>query len=197
MGFWCPDFIIECILRLMTIYNICISYEHTSVAYLLFCGYLGMKLSEKQKIQLQLRQYLKSYRNDRDLSAEEAAKDLGIEIATYRNLEGKKTTNRLMSSLEYIVKIASLKDLNLMEFISYLTRNRRTESGSNLMKRSLYSWETKLLDLFDKVGISDRENFIKLVEENQNLKQQIKLILQLNELKPEVREKLITFISSL
>jgi len=120
-----------------------------------------MENAGKQKIQNQLRQFLKEYRTVNGLSAEQAADNLQVEIATYRTLEGRKPSNRVISVLEYLEKIASLNKMSLCSFINLLERSQRTESGSNQTKRSLYSWERELLDKFDKVGIPLRNRFLK------------------------------------
>ncbi|MFK7827875.1 MAG: hypothetical protein AB8G05_27250 [Oligoflexales bacterium] len=115
----------------------------------------------RQRIQNQLRQYLKDYRNINSLSAELAAENLEVEIATYRILEGKKPSNRVISVLEYLHKIAQLNKMSLSSFISFLERNGRTESGTLEMKRKLFNWEQELLDKFDYVGIPLRNRFLK------------------------------------
>lgn len=115
----------------------------------------------RQRIQNQLRQYLKDYRNINNLSAELAAENLDVEIATYRILEGKKPSNRVISVLEYLHKIAQLNSMSLTSFISFLERNARTESGTAEMKRKLFNWEQELLDKFDFVGIPLRNRFLK------------------------------------
>jgi hypothetical protein len=119
-----------------------------------------MKEERKKRIQMQLRQFLKDYRNTHDLSADHAAEKLKVEISTYRALEGKKTTNRVISVLEYIDHFASLSSYSLTEFVAFLERSGRTESGSSYAKRKLYQWETQLLDAFDKVGIPLRTLFL-------------------------------------
>ena len=115
----------------------------------------------KQQIQGQLRQYLKDYRNINELSAEQAAEKIGVEIATYRTLEGLKPANRVLSVLEYLETIAALNKMSLSSFMAFLERNQRTESGSNDVKRKLYDWERDLLNKFDKIGIPLRNRFMK------------------------------------
>ncbi|MFK7824492.1 MAG: hypothetical protein AB8G05_10055 [Oligoflexales bacterium] len=120
-----------------------------------------MKELIKQRVQNQLRQFLKDYRNINGLSAEQAAEQLEVEIATYRILEGRKPANRVVSVLEYLEKIAALNKMSLSSFINYLERSGRTESGVNRMKRKLFEWEKDLLEKFDFVGIPLRNRFMK------------------------------------
>ena len=120
-----------------------------------------MRPTAKQRVQNQLRQFLKDYRNINDLSAEQAAEKLDVEIATYRILEGKKPANRVISVLEYLEKIAALNKMSLSTFVSFLERTQRTESGEGKMKRDLFDWEKELLDKFDFVGIPLRNRFMK------------------------------------
>ncbi|MBI2603197.1 MAG: hypothetical protein HYW48_09080 [Deltaproteobacteria bacterium] len=115
----------------------------------------------KQRVQNQLRQFLKDFRNGNNLSAEQAAERLEVEIATYRILEGRKPANRVLSVLEYLEKIASLNKMSLSAFIGFLERTQRTESGSLETKRTLYEWERDVLDKFDFVGIPLRNRFLK------------------------------------
>ncbi len=120
-----------------------------------------MKDTAKQRIQNQLRQFLKDFRNHNNLSAEQAAEILEVEIATYRVLEGRKPINRVISVLEYLDKIAALNKMSLSAFVSFLDRTSRTESGSNEMKRTLFDWEREILDKLDFVGIPLRNRFLK------------------------------------
>lgn len=127
-----------------------------------------MREKAKLEIQEQLRKYLKQYRMAHDLSAEQAAEKLGVEIATYRTLEGKKPANRVMSSLEYLGNIAKLSRMSLTSFIKYLERNDRTKSGSNELKRELYGWEQEVLDYFDQIGIPIRKKFLEHLRKQQD-----------------------------
>ncbi|MFK7826805.1 MAG: hypothetical protein AB8G05_21865 [Oligoflexales bacterium] len=119
-----------------------------------------MKELAKQRVQNQLRQFLKDFRNIKNISAEQAADILNVEIATYRILEGKKPANRVISVLEYLGKIADLNKMSLSTFINFLERTDRTESGSNVTKRKLFNWERDLLDKFDFIGIPLRNRFM-------------------------------------
>lgn len=120
-----------------------------------------MENAQKQRIQNQLRQFLKDYRNLHGLSAEQVAEKLGIEIATYRILEGNKPTNRVISVIEYLEKIPALNNMTLSSFINFLERSQRTESTSNETKRTLFRWERDLLDKFDLIGIPIRNRFMQ------------------------------------
>lgn len=122
---------------------------------------MAMNETSKSRIQTQLRQFLKDYRNMNNLSADQAAELLGVEIATYRTLEGNKTTNRVLSALEHLEKYAALNKWSLTTFVTFLERNGRTESGSNQIKRTLYEWERELLERFDMVGIPLRNRFMR------------------------------------
>ena len=122
---------------------------------------MAMDETSKSRIQTQLRQFLKDYRNMNNLSADQAAELLGVEIATYRTLEGNKTTNRVLSALEHLEKYAALNKWSLTTFVTFLERNGRTESGSNQIKRTLYEWERELLERFDMVGIPLRNRFMR------------------------------------
>ena len=134
---------------------------------------------EKQKIQQQLRQFLKEFRNANDLSAEHAAELLGVEIATYRTLEGHKASNRVISVLEYLAKIGSLNKMSLSAFINFLERSQRTQSGSLQAKRPLYEWERDLLEKFDMIGIPLRNRFLKSFE-SKTSQETIEILMCLN-----------------
>ena len=144
----------------------------------------------QEQYQLQLRQFLKNYRNKEDCTADEAAGRLGIEIATYRNLEGIKPNNRVITSLDYLSKIAALSELSLSQFMDFLHRNARTKSGSNAMKRDLYTWERDLMHVFDFIGISLRNDLIAAIKnlEKEEWRAVVRHILNLLRLDPEDRE---------
>lgn len=155
-----------------------------------------MKNSKNQQIQNQLRQFLKSYRNHEGLSAQEAASKLGIEIAAYRTLEGKKPANRALTAILYLKKLASLNKASLTSFASFLERNDRTESGSNQLKRELWLWEKKLLEKFDFVGIPLREKFLKKLDslEDKDLTNSLSCLAKIISLKEEQRKALFKLV---
>jgi transcriptional regulator with XRE-family HTH domain len=158
-----------------------------------------MKEERKKRIQMQLRQFLKDYRNTNDLSAESAAEKLKVEISTYRALEGKKTTNRVISVLEYIDHFASLSSYSLTEFVAFLERSGRTESGSNVAKRKLYQWEIQLLDSFDKVGIPLRNLFLSRLQSKppDELKASLKCLSEIIKMSTEKRQVLFDLVDVL
>ena len=143
----------------------------------------------QEHYQLQLRQFLKSYRNKEDCTAEETADRLGVEIATYRNLEGIKPNNRVISALDYLTKIAALSELSLSQFMDLLHRNTRTKSGSSSMKRDLYKWEQDLLQVFDFIGISLRNDLIAAIKSlaKEDWREVVRHIVNLLKLDPEDR----------
>ena len=124
-----------------------------------------MKAQRKLRIQNQLRQYLKQFRNINGLSAEQACETIGVEIATYRILEGKKPARRIITILEYLESLATLNGESLTSFVAYLERDPRTESGSKTLKRKMFEWEKSLLERFDLLGIPLRNRFLKYLEE--------------------------------
>ncbi len=158
-----------------------------------------MEHSKKQQFQNQLRQFLKSYRNHRGLSAEEAARELGIEIAAYRTLEGKKPSNRALTAILYLEKLASLNKTSFSAFASFLERNDRTKSGSSELKRELWLWEKKLLEKFDFVGIPLRERFLKSLNtlEDQDLSESLVCLVNMISLRKSKRKALFKFVEEM
>ena len=158
-----------------------------------------MEIAGKQRLQNQLRQFLKEYRTVNKLSAEQAADNLQIEIATYRTLEGKKPSNRVISVLEYLERIAALNKISLSSFINFLERSQRTESGTNHIKRPLYSWERELLDKFDKVGIPLRNRFLKSFAEKseEEIKELLVCLTQIAAMSKSKRTALLTLIKEM
>lgn len=158
-----------------------------------------MDVSRRQKLQNQLRQFLKDFRNINNLSAEQAAEHIEVEIATYRTLEGRKPSNRVISVLEYLDKIASLKKLSLTAFISFLERSQRTESGSNEMKRTLYQWERDLLEKFDFVDIPLRNRFMRsfMSKSNQDVKATLACLTQIASMSDSKRIALFNLVKEM
>ena len=158
-----------------------------------------MNAQEKRKVQDQLRQLLKQYRAEHNLSAEQAADKLGVEIATYRTLEGVKASNRVLSVLEYLDKIAAINKLSLTSFISFLERNQRTDSGSNNLKRELYDWEKSLLNKFDMVGIPLRNRFIKVLtnKDDEEVKENLSFLTLVSSLPMSKRKALFTLVKEM
>ena len=153
----------------------------------------------RQQIQDQLRQFLKDYRNISDLSAEQAADKIGVEIATYRTLEGRKPANRVISVIEYLEKIAALNKMSLTAFMAFLERNQRTESGSSETKRKLYDWERDLLAKFDKIGIPLRNRFLKglLARSDQEVREILTCLVQMFLLSESKRNVLFSLIKEM
>lgn len=158
-----------------------------------------MDVSRRQKLQNQLRQFLKDFRNVNGLSAEQAAEQIEVEIATYRTLEGRKPSNRVISVLEYLDKIASLNKLSLSAFINFLERSQRTESGSNEVKRSLYQWEHELLEKFDMVGIPLRNRFMRsfMSKSNQDVKETLTCLTQIASMPESKRTALFNLVKEM
>ena len=105
---------------------------------------------------MQLRQFLRMYRCSENLSAEQAASLLGLEIASYRKLEGFKPENRLINSLAYVGKIASLREMTIPDFTSFILAEEHHRDGS----RNLYKWEKDLISAFNRMSISKRNKVI-------------------------------------
>jgi transcriptional regulator with XRE-family HTH domain len=158
-----------------------------------------MNNQEKRKIQDQLRQFLKQYRIEHRLSAEQTADKLGVEIATYRTLEGIKASNRVLSVLEYLEKIAALNKLTLTSFMGFLERNQRTESGTNNLKRELYDWEKNLLHKFDMLGIPLRNRFMKILtnKDDEEVKENLSFLTHVSSLPMAKRKALFTLVKEM
>lgn len=122
-----------------------------------------MDESKKIQIQNQLRNHLKEYRKIHGISAEKASSMLGIEIATYRILEGKKPANRVISVLEYLDEIAKLNKMNLHDFISYLLIEGENEPKKK-KRTGLLKWESELLDKFKLITTPTRSQFISALK---------------------------------
>jgi len=115
-----------------------------------------MESEKRYLIQSQLRQFLRAYRSAERLSAEDAASMLGVEITSYRKLEGFKPDNRLVNSVGYLEKIASLREMELPDFTSYLLAHENPRQG----KRNLYKWEKQVLAAFERMSISKRNTVL-------------------------------------
>ena len=158
-----------------------------------------MEAKNQEKVQNQLSLFLKRYRRRNSLTAQEAARTLDMEIASYRKLEGKRLSNRVISSFSYLEKIASLNDMSLSAFVTYLERNGRTESGTNEMKRELWIWEKKLLEKFDFVGIPLRERFLKGLDKlkDKELAEMLACLVNMSGMNKAKRKALCRFIEEM
>ena len=115
-----------------------------------------MNQEYKKIVQNQLRQFLRAYRHAENISAEDAACKLDLEITSYRKLEGLKPENRVISSISYLEKIAKLRAKSLVDFISFLT----PQDLVNGLGRGLYLWEKNIISGFEKMSVSKRNKFL-------------------------------------
>ena len=115
-----------------------------------------MNKEYKKIVQNQLRQFLRGYRHAENISAEDAAAKLNLEITSYRKLEGLKAENRVITSLGYLEKIASLRAKNLVDFISFLA----PQDLVNGEGRGLYKWEKNIISGFERMSVSKRVKFL-------------------------------------
>lgn len=80
-----------------------------------------MNSYEQICIQENLRRYLKSYRIENNLNAEEAAKLLGyFSVSSYRALESIKPHKKLCSGLELLIRLSGLSNHSVISFLKYL-----------------------------------------------------------------------------
>lgn len=158
-----------------------------------------MNEQQKQKIQNQLRQFLKDYRKITNLSAEKTAKILGVEIATYRILEGKKPANRVISVLDYLKKMADLNKMALSDFINYLEMTDQSTQGSKNIKNGLSKWEHDLLDKFACLNIPLRNQFMTslMKKTKEEVDEIITCITQIVSLSESKRRALFTLIKEM
>ena len=115
-------------------------------------------LSEDQKkaLQLKLRHYLRTYRQRNEMTAGQMAEKLGWTEIHQRRYESTSPENRLMSSLDLISVFASLTDMKLGDFVTYLSDETKAETEES----SLTPWEMTLLDCFRSLDLTTRSEFV-------------------------------------
>ncbi len=149
--------------------------------------------------QERLRTFLKDFRSNNDLSAEQAAEKLGLKIASYRTMEGLIPKNRAISCLKYLQRIADLRSLSVTDFILLLEPTNNASVMKKKDKRQLYKWETTLLSHFDKLGIPLRNRFIDALNEitPDQLGLYLRCLIKIIHMKPKQIEALVSLINEM
>ncbi len=111
--------------------------------------------SKREFLQERVAHYLSSYRARRGLSQYQCAKQTGYSEAQIKYMEGK-TPGSIVNSIETLQKLADLDNLDVTDFIKYL----RQDSYNSKKRRSLYTWESTLLESFSRLPSKIRKRFI-------------------------------------
>ena len=111
----------------------------------------GVSEPEKKKFQRRLSHYLKDYRYRNDLRAADVAEKMGYAVPKYSELESEvKPHGRYINSLDFLAALASLDDMSVAEFVSYLDPRTKIERKE---EKLLYSWEKNIMVAFTSIAI--------------------------------------------
>ena len=115
---------------------------------------LTENINEKKRIFLQrkLSYYLRRYRIKHNLSSKENSLRMGYVPARYCALESEtKPYPRLISVYEFLVKLASLEDLTVAEFIRYLDGEPHSSIKQNT------NWREPLIEVAEAMTYGEKE----------------------------------------
>jgi len=155
-------------------------------------------LTEEQKNHYQKRisHFLKGHRMRHNLTGEELAKIMGLSIATFRALEGKKPVGRMINSIEFLASLYSHENMSLSEFCIYLDKTTQGSLSDDLkLERKLFPWEKYILDAFEVVSMLYRREFIHICAQLP-IEKYIKTILKLHRLDDEEYNKIDGLLDS-
>jgi len=120
-------------------------------------------LLDEQKLvyQRRLAHFLRDYRKKNNIKASEMAETLSYSYVRYLELEkADKPQDRYIRSVDFLFRLASLKDLSLTEFVTYL------EEGDSKPRLQKSNWEEILLGKFDKLDLSVKNDFISVLKKS-------------------------------
>ena len=140
-------------------------------------------MDDKTKADYQLKfvNYLKNYRNKKNISQKQFAKEMNWAISLIGLFESSNTKNRFISCIEFLTEIAKIENMTIREFFNYL------ESGS--VTRNFEEWQNNALQFISKLEIQTfyhlTELFEKSLSDDSSLRQTeniFKLVIQILEL---------------
>lgn len=122
---------------------------------------------QRQKYQKRLSHFFKEIKHRNGLQSKNLADSLGYTPPKFSLLESDtKPHGRFINSLDFLAGIASLENMSLFDFVSYLEgkADRFQDEKPGDLNRPLYTWEKNLLEGFDVVSIKTRREFIDLCQ---------------------------------
>ena len=140
------------------------------------------RLSEKDKelLQLRLKQFLKTYRKEMDLSAKQLAEIMGWTEIHQRRFESSSPENRVITGLDILKGFGSLKGMSVTRFVDFLSKS---EPSEGLSPKQDDSWETKLIRAVENCGVKLRMELLNIMledEDGTHLEQSLSLGIKLH-----------------
>ena len=122
---------------------------------------------QRRRYQKRLSHYFKEIKHRNGLQSKDLADSLGYTPPKFSLLESDtKPHGRFINSLDFLAGIASLENMSLFDFISYLEgkADRFLDEKPGDLNRPLYTWEKKMLEAFDVISIKTRREFVDICQ---------------------------------
>ncbi len=125
-------------------------------------------LTEHQQLKFQRRlsHYLKDYEYKNNVYAKDVAEKIDISPQKFSYIKSDKIPYpKFVNSLDYLAKLANLKQMSVAEFVKYLEGDQDTdEEIESERKRS--NWEKLLIASFEPLTSKNRLKLIELCKES-------------------------------
>lgn len=117
-------------------------------------GRSALTEEEKQKLSQRLTYYIEEYLHNNRISSIEAANRLGIGPNKFSLLKNGGDHGRFLTSLDYLMGLAKLEDMELPDFMAFLL-----EKDLKKAKIANYSWNEKIYSSLEGLSIPLRKQF--------------------------------------